>query len=88
MLTEILGSGRLDGGGPAHCVFDDFEDIGIVIRWKHLMPRPEINNAAEAARPGAAAAEDFAAAEAADQEGAFGFGNIEEFAVHFLAGDD
>src|SRR2546423_1867337 len=73
---------------PLHGVLNYPHHVLVVIGWERLMPGAEINHPAGAARPGASGAEDFAAAEAADQEGTLGLGNVEEFAVHFLAGKD
>src|SRR6185437_11421615 len=48
------------------------------------MAGAEIDDSPASARPGAAAAEDFSAGKAADQDRFLGLGDIEEFAVHFF----
>jgi hypothetical protein len=75
-------------GGPSHRVLNHPHYVWIVIGWECFVAGAEIDDFACAAGPGAAAAEDFAAGEAADHEGAFGFGDVEEFAVHFFVGQD
>ena len=52
------------------------------------MPGAEVKNPPGAARPAAAAAENFAAAEAADQDRLLRLGDVEEFAVHLLSIED
>ena len=48
------------------------------------MAGAEIEDSPGSARPGAAAAKDFSAGKAADQDRFLGLGDIEEFAVHFF----
>src|SRR6185437_809893 len=73
---------------PLDGVFDHFQHVFIVVGWKRFVARAEVDDLASAAGPGAPRAEYCPAAEAADEEGAFGLGDVEEFAVHFLARED
>src|SRR5688572_26458008 len=71
-----------------HGVFDDLQDVLVVIRRVRFVARAEVDDPAGAARPRAAAAEDFAAREAGNEERTLGLGDVEELAVHLLAWQD
>src|SRR5262245_15327096 len=73
---------------PARRVFDHPQHVAVVVGRKGLVPRAEIDDLPGPAGPRAAAAEHLAATEAADQERALGFGDVEEFTIHLLARDD
>ena len=79
--------GDADGGaGPADGVGDDLLDLGVVISWIRFVAGAEVEDAAVAALPGGAAAEDLAASEPRDEEELVGLGDAERFAIHFLLG--
>src|SRR5262245_56088151 len=87
-VPELHGLGLTLGCGPLHTVFDDPQHILIVIGRERLVAGAEVEDASRAAGPAAAGAEDFAAAEAGDEHGLLGLGDVEELAVHFLAPND
>src|SRR5690348_1894583 len=60
---------------PADGVFDDFQDVLVVIGREGLVARAEVDDPAGPAGPGAARSKNLAAAEAADEEGALRLGD-------------
>ena len=86
-VTALFGDVDLhDGVGPADCVLEDLTDLGNVVGALGLVTGLEVEDLAEAAGPGAAGAEDFAACEPADEDQIIGLGNVEVLAVHLFLG--
>src|SRR6478609_2603611 len=72
------------GVRPADAVGDDPADVFVVVHGVILVAGAEVEDLAVSAAEGAAAADDFAAAEPGDEDQLVGCWDVEEFAVHLL----